>query len=522
MTRLLRGLTIVRVVLRYGLDELVLSSLQFPWIRHLRSVVTVGRKLDAPRGVRLRQALEELGPIFVKFGQVLSTRSDLMPPDIALELAKLQDRVPPFDPQIAVDTIERSFRKPLDQIFVSFERQPVASASIAQVHFAVVRNKDGSESEVAVKVLRPGMKSVIDKDLALMHMMASWVERLSSDGKRLKPRQVVAEFDNYLHDELDLIREASNAAQLRRNMDGLDLVLIPEVYWDWCHTDVMVMQRMNGVPISQVERLRDAGVDIPKLARDGVTIFFTQVFRDGFFHADMHPGNIQVSLAPETFGRYISLDFGIVGTLTEFDKEYLAQNFLAFFRRDYKRVAELHVESGWVPANTRVEELEAAIRAVCEPYFDRPLAEISLGMVLMRLFQTSRRFQVEIQPQLVLLQKTLLNIEGLGRQLDPNLDLWSTAKPFLEKWMLEQMGPQRLWREMLAQAPRYAKMLPDMPRVLHQYLTRSQRGANEALVKELLEQQKTTNRLLQYILAGGIGFVLGLVLLQVLLRIRLY
>jgi ubiquinone biosynthesis protein len=520
MTRFLRGWAILWVVFRYGLDELVLSSFQHPWLRTVRGIVTLGRKLDKPRGVRLREALEELGPIFVKFGQVLSTRSDLMPPDVAEELAKLQDRVPPFEPQIAVDTIERSFKRPLDQIFVRFEREPVASASIAQVHFAVVRNKDGSESDVAVKVLRPGMKSVIDKDLALMHMMAGWVEKLSSDGKRLKPRQVVAEFDNYLHDELDLIREASNAAQLRRNMEGLDLVLIPEIFWDYCHTDVMVMQRMNGVPISQVERLREAGVDIPKLARDGVTIFFTQVFRDGFFHADMHPGNIQVSLEPETFGRYISLDFGIVGTLTEFDKEYLAQNFLAFFRRDYKRVAELHVESGWVPASTRVEELEAAIRAVCEPYFDRPLAEISLGMVLMRLFQTSRRFQVEIQPQLVLLQKTLLNIEGLGRQLDPNLDLWSTAKPFLEKWMLDQMGPQRLWHELKAQAPRYAKILPDVPRLLHQYLANRGAGQHEALLKELLQQQKTTNRLLQAILCAGIGFVIGLVVLQLLLHYR--
>lgn len=521
MSRFLRGWAILWVAFRYGLDELVLSGLPHPWLRSLSGVLTLGRKLDKPRGVRLREALEELGPIFVKFGQVLSTRSDLMPPDVALELAKLQDRVPPFDPQIAVETIERSFRKSLDQIFVEFERKPVASASIAQVHFAVVRNKDGSHSDVAVKVLRPGMKTVIDKDLALMHMMAGWLEAISSDGKRLKPKEVVAEFDNYLHDELDLIREASNAAQLRRNMEGLDLVLIPEIFWDFCHTDVMVMQRMNGVPISQVERLRDAGVDIPKLARDGVTIFFTQVFRDGFFHADMHPGNIQVSLEPETFGRYISLDFGIVGTLTEFDKEYLAQNFLAFFRRDYKRVAELHVESGWVPATTRVEELEAAIRAVCEPYFDRPLAEISLGMVLMRLFQTSRRFQVEIQPQLVLLQKTLLNIEGLGRQLDPNLDLWSTAKPFLEKWMLDQMGPQRLWRELQAQAPLYAKILPDIPRVLHQYLAgKGKSNENDLVLKELLKQQKTTNRLLQAILAGGIGFVIGLAVLQILLRIR--
>ena len=499
----------------------MLSSFQHPWLRALTRIITIGRSLDAPRGQRLREALESLGPIFVKFGQVLSTRRDLMPPDIADELALLQDRVPPFDPDIAIATIERSFRRPLGEIFVSFEREPVASASIAQVHFAVIRDRDGRERDVAVKVLRPNMLPVIDKDLALMRMMAGWVESLSADGKRLKPREVVAEFDNYLHDELDLVREAANAAQLRRNMDGLDLVLIPEVFWDFCHADVAVMERMNGVPINQVERLRADGVDIPKLARDGVTIFFTQVFRDGFFHADMHPGNIQVSLDAASFGRYISLDFGIVGALTEFDKEYLAQNFTAFFRRDYKRVAELHIESGWVPASTRVNDLEAAIRTVCEPYFDRPLKEISLGMVLLRLFQTSRRFQVEIQPQLVLLQKTLLNIEGLGRQLDPELDLWSTAKPFLEKWMLDQMGPQRLWRELKAEAPHYAQMLPDLPRLVHDYL-RQRPHDSRAELQELLAAQKRTNRLLQSIIYGGLGFVLGLLAMQLLVRLRFF
>ncbi|RYF06899.1 MAG: ubiquinone biosynthesis regulatory protein kinase UbiB [Comamonadaceae bacterium] len=521
MSRFFRGFAIVWVVLRYGLDELVLTSFQKPWLGLVARVISVGRNLQAPRGQRLREALERLGPIFVKFGQVLSTRRDLMPPDIADELALLQDRVPPFDQAIAVATIERAFRRPLDQIFVSFDRVPVASASIAQVHFAVIRDRQGIEREVAVKVLRPGMLPVIEKDLALMRMMAGWVEGLSADGKRLKPRQVVAEFDNYLHDELDLVREAANAAQLRRNMQGLDLVLIPEIFWDFCHAEVMVMQRMKGVPISQIERLRSAGVDIPKLARDGVTIFFTQVFRDGFFHADMHPGNIQVSLEPETFGRYISLDFGIVGTLTEFDKEYLAQNFTAFFRRDYKRVAELHIESGWVPADTRVNDLEAAIRTVCEPYFDRPLKEISLGMVLMRLFQTSRRFQVEIQPQLVLLQKTLLNIEGLGRQLDPDLDLWSTAKPFLEKWMLEQMGPQRLWHELKSEAPHFAKMVPELPRLLHDYL-RNKPAAHSRELLELLAAQKRTNQLLQSLVYGGMGFVLGLLAMQLLTRIRLF
>jgi len=519
MTRLFRGLYIVFIVLRYGLDELVLTSFQKPGLRLLARIVSVGRDLRAPRGQRLREALERLGPIFVKFGQVLSTRRDLLPFDIADELALLQDRVPPFPSAVAVAIIERSFGRSLSEVFVDFTHQPVASASIAQVHFAVIKDRNGQTREVAVKVLRPGMLNVIDKDLSLMRMMATWVDRLSADGKRLKPREVVAEFDKYLHDELDLIREAANAAQLRRNMDGLNLVLIPEMLWDFCHTEVIVMERMNGVPISQVDRLRQAGVDIPKLARDGVTIFFTQVFRDGFFHADMHPGNIQVSLDPATFGRYVSLDFGIVGTLTEYDKEYLAQNFTAFFRRDYKRVAELHVESGWVPADTRVDELESAIRAVCEPYFDRPLKEISLGMVLMRLFQTSRRFNVEIQPQLVLLQKTLLNIEGLGRQLDPELDLWSTAKPFLEKWMIDQVGPKKLWHQLVAEAPRYAKLLPELPRLVHDFLKHRQNDGQGQL-QLLIEEQRRTNRLLQRLLWCGVGFLLGLVVMQVFVRLH--
>ena len=521
MTRLFRGVYIVFIVLRFGLDELVLTSFQKPGLRLLARIVSVGRDLRAPRGQRLREALEHLGPIFVKFGQVLSTRRDLLPPDIADELALLQDRVPPFPSSVAVDTIERAFGRPLADVFVEFTHQPVASASIAQVHFAVAKDRNGQLRDVAVKVLRPGMLNVIDKDLSLMRTMAGWVDLLSVDGKRLKPREVVAEFDKYLHDELDLVREAANAAQLRRNMEGLNLVLIPEMLWDYCHTEVIVMERMNGVPISQVDRLREAGVDIPKLARDGVTIFFTQVFRDGFFHADMHPGNIQVSLDPATFGRYVSLDFGIVGTLTEFDKEYLAQNFTAFFRRDYKRVAELHVESGWVPADTRVDELESAIRAVCEPYFDRPLKEISLGLVLMRLFQTSRRFNVEIQPQLVLLQKTLLNIEGLGRQLDPELDLWSTAKPFLEKWMLDQVGPKKLWDQLVAEAPRYAKLLPELPRLVHDFLKHRQEDDNPQL-QTLINEQRRTNRLLQRLMWCGVGFVVGLLVMQFLVRMHPY
>jgi ubiquinone biosynthesis protein len=324
-----------------------------------------------------------------------------------------------------------------------------------------------------------------------------------------------------LHDELDLVREAASAAQLRRNMAGLELVLIPEMFWDYCMPDVIVMERMHGVPVSQVDRLREAGVDIPKLARDGVTIFFTQVFRDGFFHADMHPGNIQVSIDPATFGRYISLDFGIIGTLTRSDKEYLAQNFTAFFRRDYKRVAELHIESGWVPAATRVDELESAIRSVCEPYFDRPLKDFSLGLVLMRLFQTSRRFSVEIQPQLVLLQKTLLNIEGLGRQLDPELDLWNTAKPFLEKWMIDQLGPKKLIDQLRNEAPMYAKLIPELPRLLFDFLKQSKPQSNDVM-KDLLTEQRRTNRLLQSLLYGVLGFVLGMVAMQLLVRVRLF
>ena len=528
MSRLIRGIFIVWVVLRFGLDQLVLTSFQKPWLTVIARIVSVGRNLKAPRGQRLREALESLGPIFVKFGQVLSTRRDLLPLDIADELVRLQDRVPPFDSRIAVESIERAFKKPLSEIFTSFDHTPVASASVAQVHFATITDKQGISRDVAVKVLRPNMLPVIDKDLSLMHMMAGWLEKLSADGKRLKPREVVNEFDKHLHDELDLIREASSAAQLKRNMSlhkaEKDLVMIPDMYWDYCHPEVMVMQRMKGVPINQTQTLRDAGVDFKKLASDGVTIFFTQVFRDGFFHADMHPGNIQVSLEPETFGRYILLDFGIIGSLTEVDKEYLAQNFTAFFRRDYKRVAELHIESGWVPKETRVDELESAIRAVCEPYFDRPLKEISLGLVLMRLFQTSRRFHVEIQPQLVLLQKTLLNIEGLGRDLDPDLDLWNTAKPFLEKWMLEQIGPQKLLEELKNQAPQYAKLLPELPVLLANYLkSKSTNYQQESqILKDLLHEQRRTNKLLQRLMYAGFGFIVGLIVMQLVSRMHMF
>ena len=467
-----RLVRIIVVCLRYRLDELVLSGFDHPVAVRLLRIVRMGAAPKMPRGERLRLALESLGPIFVKFGQVLSTRRDLIPTDVADELAMLQDHVAPFPSAQAAQIIEEALGAPPADIFAHFEVDPVASASIAQVHFATLH--DGQE--VAVKVLRPGMLEVIDHDLGLMRQIARLVERLSPDGKRLKPREVVAEFDKYLHDELDLLREASNCSQLRRNFapdsDRGDLLMVPEVYWDYCATDVFTMERMYGIPVGQIDRLQEAGVDLKELSRIGVEIFFTQVFTDGFFHADMHPGNIYVSTDPKTFGRYIALDFGIVGSLSEFDKNYLAQNFLAFFQRDYRRVARLHIESGWVPPDTREEELEGAIRGVCEPYFDRPLSEISLGQVLLRLFQTSRRFHVEIQPQLVLLQKTLLNIEGLGRELYPQLDLWQTAQPYLEKWMHDRIGLTGLQRKFEQEAGQWAQWLPEFPRLLHANLSK--------------------------------------------------
>jgi len=483
---LLRLVKIFWIALRFGLDEFALAS----GSRLARAVnaVLFFRPLGEPRGVRLRRALEALGPIFVKFGQVLSTRRDLLPADLADELAKLQDQVPPFATQLAVAEVERAFGKPIGQVFEKFELQPIASASVAQVHLAVLPGG----TEAAVKILRPGMMPVIAKDLALMDAAAGLVERFWADGRRLKPREVVAEFARHLFEELDLMREAAHASQLRRNFPDSPLLAVPEVYWDWCTSTVMTMQRMHGTPVSQVDELRRQGVDIPKLARTGVEIFFTQVFRDAFFHADMHPGNILVT--PE--GRYVALDFGIMGTLTEIDKQYLAQNFLAFFQRDYARVARAHLEAGWVPADTRMDEFEGAIRAVCEPFFDRPLKEISFGRALLRLFQTSRRFNVEIQPQLVMLQKTLLNIEGLGRQLDPDLDLWTTAKPFLENWMREQVSLKGLLRTLRNEAPRWATMLPQLPRLLHRALADDRVERIERLLEQSLALQRQRNWLI--------------------------
>lgn len=513
---------IIWVALRYGLDEVAVTgaaaSTGSALFLRLAKILRLGRKLDAPRGVRLREALESLGPIFVKFGQVLSTRRDLLAPDIADELARLQDRVPPFPGDQAVAEIERGLRRKLDDVFESFDREPIASASIAQVHFATLKGG----KPVAVKVLRPDMASVIDRDLAMLRTGARLLIKVSADGRRLKPLEVIDEFDTYLHDELDLVREAANANQLRRNFEGSSLLTIPEMYWDLCAENVMVMERMHGIPVGRTEELLKAGIDLKKLSRDGVEVFFTQVFRHGFFHGDMHPGNILVGDAGPLFNRYIALDFGIVGTLSDFDKNYLAQNFLAFFRRDYRRVAQLHVESGWVPANTRIEALEGAVRACCEPHFDRPLKEISLGMVLMRLFQASRRFNVEIQPQLVLLQKTLLNVEGLGRQLDPDLDLWVTAKPILERWMEEQIGWQGLQAHLADEAPLWARLLPQIPRLAQQALQRAAHEPRRADLVPVLEKLVTEQRRLRRwltLLSLGTLAVLVMLLLPFLLEV---
>jgi len=473
LSRLLRLARILAVGLRYRLHDLSRAS--------------------PTRGRRLREALETLGPIFVKFGQILSTRRDLVPLDIADELARLQDRVPPFPSELAVAEVERSLGRSITQLFSQFETTPIASASVAQVHLA--RLHDGTE--VAVKVLRPGVERAIARDVALLDTAAGLVERWWRDGRRLKPREVVAEFARHLDDELDLLREAANASQLGRNFAGSRLLLVPAVFWDLCAQRVMVMERMHGTPVSHRKTLEERGIDIPALARAGVEIFFTQAFRDGFFHADMHPGNILVA----DDGRYVALDFGIMGTLTEVDKNYLAQNFLAFFNRDYKRVAQAHLDAGWVPAGTRVDEFEGAIRAVCEPIFARPLKEIYFGRLLLRLFQTSRRFNVEVQPQLVLLQKTLLNIEGLGRELDPDLDLWQTAKPFLERWMREQVGWRALLRNLRREAPFWAATVPQIPRLVHRALAEERTGGLQAGLDRLAALQARRNRLLSALVA---------------------
>jgi ubiquinone biosynthesis protein len=486
LLRLARLVTILWVAYRFGLDEFPLAADPSGRAQRLVSRLLFFRRLEKPRAVRLREALETLGPIFVKFGQMLSTRRDLLPADIADELEKLQDRVPPFPSDLAVAEVERSLGRPVAELFDAFDREPVASASIAQVHFATLPGGIAA----AVKILRPNMLPVITHDLELLDAGAWLLERAWTESRRFKPREVVREFAGILHDELDLMREAANASQLRRNFEGSDQLLVPEVYWDYCTTNVMTMERMRGIRISEMDRLREAGVDFKKLSKDGVEIFFKQVFRDSFFHADMHPGNILVSPASV----YISLDFGIMGSLNDEDKDYLAKNFIAFFNRDYKGVAQAHVDAGWVPPGTRIDAFESAIRAVCEPIFNRPFAEIEFGRVLLRLFQTARRFGYEVQPQLVLLQKTLLNIEALGRTLDPQLDLWTTAKPYLERWMSEQMGLRGLARNLRQEAPAWAALLPQLPRLVHEALAPGRQAALTARLDELLAAERTRNR----------------------------
>ena len=447
---------VIFIALKYGLDEFfhskIIKIIQF-FLAPIRF-----RQSQKNRGERLRVALEKLGPIFVKFGQMLSTRRDLLPIDIADELAKLQDKVPPFDFKEVKRIIEQTYKTTLSKQFIEFNKQPEASASVAQVHFAKLL----TGQEIAVKILRPNIQNQVKKDIKLLTWVAVIIQKIWSDGKRLKPVEVVAEFARHTDSELNLLLEAGHCSHLGENFNDKKLLIVPCVYWDHCHENIMVMERMDGIPISNISLLEKNKVDIPLLARNGVEIFFTQVFRDGFFHADMHPGNIQV----RKDGKYIALDFGIMGSLNEEDKKYLARNFVCFFKRDYRGVAEVHVESGWVPPETSVDEFENAIRSVCEPIFDKPLKEISFGKLLIRLFQTSRQFNMEIQPQLTMLQKTLLNVEGLGRDLDPDLDLWKTARPFLESWLRKETGPKKISENIKKDAPNIINMFQEIPSLL--------------------------------------------------------
>ena len=457
----LRLIYIIWVVLWFRLDDFITQDNGFHPLQSIISVLFFWRSKKQVRGVRLRLALEKLGPIFVKFGQMLSTRRDLLPEDVANELAKLQDQVPPIAYAEVEAVITAAFGKPLDNIYLEFDTECIASASVAQVHFAKLLNGQ----EVAIKVLRPGINKVISQDLSILKSLAWLAKTISNEAKRLKPLEVVEEFSRHTKHELDLTLEAANCSQLARNFSDKRL-LIPKVYWDYCRQSVMTMERMYGTPIRNTKTLVANNIDLSKLAHDGVEIFFTQVFRDGFFHADMHPGNIQVA----DDGRYIALDFGIMGSLNDQDKYYLARNFLAFFNRDYRDVAQAHIDSGWVPKDTNIEELEIAIRSICEPIFNKPLKDISFGRTLLSLFQMSRRFGVIIQPQLIMLQKTLLNIEGLGRDLDSNIDLWQTARPFLKRWMSEQLGFLKIAKTLKSELPFILKTAPEMPRLIHSFL----------------------------------------------------
>ncbi|OOZ17185.1 ubiquinone biosynthesis regulatory protein kinase UbiB [Solemya velum gill symbiont] len=491
------------VLLRHGLDEIVLSAHLLRPLRFLKyfsPFFWFRSETSAPYGYRIRRALEDLGPIFIKFGQILSTRRDLLPDDIADELAKLQDQVPPFPAAQSTRLIEKALGDSVDHVFARFERKPLASASIAQVHTATLL----SGEDVVVKVVRPGIEKTIRRDIDLLFLIARLAQKYSKEARRLRPVEVVEEYEKTIFDELDLMREAANASQLRRNFDNSEMLYVPQVHWEYCRPNVMVMERIYGTPVSEVETLQVKGISMQMLGERGVEIFFTQVFRDNFFHADMHPGNIFV----EDDGRYVGVDFGIMGTLTTEDQRYLAENLLAFFNRDYNRVAVLHVESGWVPPDTRVDEFESAIRSVSEPIFDRPIAEISFGHFLLRLFQTARRFDMEVQPQLVLLQKNLLNIEGLGRQLYPELDLWTTAKPFLERWMEEQVGPKALLRRVKENFPQVSEQLPEIPLLAYKVLKDADQGKlkiqwQSAELEKMREQIARSNRKTKAAVSGG-------------------
>ena len=512
---LARLLQIQRALVRHGLDDFVRAThlyRPFRFLVYLSPWTWFQRSIGITRGERLRLALEELGPIFVKFGQAVSTRRDLLPADIADELAKLQDRVPPFDSAVAIAAIEKAFGRPLDELFGSFDPKPLAAASIAQVHVATL--KDGPE--VVVKILRPGMRESIDLDLEVLDYLAELADRYWGESRRLRPVELVREYRKTILDELDLLREAGNAAQLKRNFAGSSLLYVPEVYWDYCRVNVMVMERIHGIIVNNVEELRARGANIRKLAENGVEIFFTQVFRDNFFHADMHPGNIFVQIDDPENPRYAAVDFGIVGTLQTRDQHYLAENFMAFFDRDYARVAALHVESGWVPRGTRVDELESAVRTVCEPIFNKPLKEISFAQVLLRLFETARRFDMQVQPQLILLQKTLFNIEGLGRQLYPELDLWQTAQPYLRKWMRERMSPRAVLRRARAQLPDVLVALQAVPQIFQTAVRDATEGRLRVSVEsagaaqQRLEQRRSEMRR-DLTLAAAVLWVCGLV-----------
>ena len=512
---LARLLQIQRVLLKYGLHDFVRATHLYAPLRflfYLSPDTWLNPHRTASPAVRLRLALEELGPIFVKFGQAVSTRRDLLPTDVADELAKLQDRVPPFPGSIARAIVEGAYGRPVSEAFSQFEEAPLAAASIAQVHAA--RLPDGSE--VVVKVLRPDMRELIERDLEVLFALAELAQTYWREGRRLRPREIVAEYEKTIIDELDLMREAANASQLKRNFAGSDLLYVPEVYWDYCRLDVMVMERIHGIPISDMERLRAAGTDIRLLAENGVRIFFTQVFRHNFFHADMHPGNIFVMVDDPLKPRYAAVDFGIVGTLDPRDQHYLAENFLAVFDRDYRRVAQLHVESGWVPPATRIDEMESAVRTVCEPIFDRPLEDISFGNILLRLFEISRRFNMELQPQLILLQKTLLNVEGLGRELYPQLDIWHTATPILREWMRERMGVRQVFRSLRVQMPELLEAARVLPTVIKGALHRAQGGIVRMLVETpeveaLRAEIRRANRRRDAFTVGAVVLLAGLV-----------